>query len=91
MTTIWKFTCRVEDEQIVEMPKEAEILHVASQFGHADSFEIWARVESTYPLVGRKIIVHGTGHPASRDERHIGTLIVANGALVWHVFDGGEA
>lgn len=31
MMTVWKFTLQVTDEQTIEMPQGAEILHVGQQ------------------------------------------------------------
>lgn len=87
---VWKFTARIADDQIVWMPKGAEILHAGSQFGYADRFEIWARVDPDADEVGRMIYVRGTGHPLPDTGVHVASFVVADGALVWHVFDGGE-
>ena len=91
--TVWKFTARIDDDQVVWMPRGAEILHAGIQHGYADRFEIWARVDPDADEVGRFIYVRGTGHPLPDYEppiKHVASFVVAGGALVWHVFDGGE-
>lgn len=92
MKTVWKFSRPIDDDQVVWMPVGAKILHAGSQTGRPDRFEIWAEVDPDAPEVGRFIYVRGTGHPLPEVEEldHIASFVVADGALVWHVFDGGE-
>jgi hypothetical protein len=82
---VWKYTIQVGDEVDVDMPLDAELLHVAAT-GSVDHLELWARVEPTRSIETRRILVRGTGHPVEI-EPYVGTVIV--GPLVWHVFDGG--
>lgn len=84
---VWKFDLHIEDEQVVAMPEGSELLHVGNQTGAIERFTIWARVDPSNPVVNRRILGRGTGHPIG-DEPHIGTT--DNGPLVWHIFDGGE-
>lgn len=91
MKTVWKFTLDVTDEQTVEMPQGAEILLGGNQRPvNITSLEVWALVDPDAPLVRRKFAIHGTGHPVTEGGTHIGSIITAGGALVWHVFDHGE-
>jgi hypothetical protein len=89
-STIWKYDVPVEDTAYVEMPEDAEILHVGQQFPvNISSVTVWARVDPGAPLSHRKLYMRGTGHELGADLPHLGTVIVAGGSLVWHVFDGG--
>ncbi len=85
---VWKYDLAVSDSQTVDMPLDAELLHVESQHGFADLIQLWARVEPTRSIERRQIIMRGTGHEVG-DSPYIGTVVVADGASVWHVFDGG--
>jgi hypothetical protein len=85
-TSVWKYDLRVDDRVLVEMPCGAELLHVGNQTGASDRFTLWARVDTEAPNVAREILVRGTGHPAP-DAPYVGSVV---GALVWHVFDGGD-
>lgn len=88
---IWKYTLELTAAQHVRMPRHAEPIAVAMQ---GDELVMWAIVHlcPDGKTVARKILVAGTGHPSFAEEMtpfgHIGT--VQDGALVWHVFDGGE-
>jgi hypothetical protein len=76
----------VADEQVIKMPKDAQILCVQTQFGNAC---LWALVDDTQPMTERRIRVHGTGHEV-RDVgflHYIGTFQIHGGALVFHVFE----
>ena len=82
--TIWKFPLDVLDEQIISMPRHAEILSVACQ---NDALVMWAKVDPENSLRQHKIHIRGTGHPLDEEEgRFIGTVLMAGGSLVWHVF-----
>lgn len=87
--TVWKYRVPVTDAVYVEMPDQAEILHVGNQNpANISALEIWVRCDPTKPLRNRFIKIVGTGNPCG-DEPHIGSVITAGGQLVWHVFDGG--
>lgn len=87
MSEVWKFTLRIDDQQAVEMPEGAELLHVHEQYG---SLALWALVIPTgQRTVSREILIRGTGTPIWT-QPYVGTAVCAHGALVWHVFDGGE-
>jgi hypothetical protein len=91
--TVWKFPLEVTDWQEIEMPQDAEILHVGDQSPATSprrTLEVWALVDPNNPRVARKFAIHGTGHPVTEGGTHIGSIITAGGALVWHVFDHGE-
>lgn len=90
MFVVWKYTLPVDDEQWIEMPADAEILFVASQRGEISFVSLWAKVDPSRPRVSRRILICGTGHPVAADAAYIGSVIVANGDIVWHVFDGHE-
>ena len=92
MSVVWKYALEIADEQEIVMPQGAELLHVADQEGGIGitSLALWARVIPTgQPDVRRSIIIRGTGHPIWT-QPYVGTAVTAHGALVWHVFDGGE-
>jgi hypothetical protein len=86
LNTVWKFSLEITDDQIVEMPEPAELLHVAEQYGR---LMLWARVDPVAPLVNRLILIRGTGHSVG-SQPHVGTVGQAGGYLVRHVFDGGR-
>jgi len=90
MFTVWKYTLPVDDDQWIEMPADAEILFVASQRNEISFLSLWAKVDPSRPMVNRRILIRGTGHPLEVDVAYIGSVIVADGDIVWHVFDGYE-
>jgi hypothetical protein len=92
MPTIWKYGLSLDDEQIINMPAHAKILHVGVQ---GDSIQMWAMVDPVETNIQhRKIVIVGTGHqmPYADFERvYLGTIIVE--MFVWHIFeihDGGN-
>lgn len=84
MKTIYKYVLKLEDEQTIRMPNGAQILYVAIQ--HA-SVTMWVRIDTDNEPRNYRIFCRGTGHPFSGDEgRHIGTVFIHDGALVFHYF-----
>jgi hypothetical protein len=74
-----------------QMPHGAQLLAVQEQ--HGEAF-VWARVDPSEPPAWRSLWVAGTGLPLpteTDDVPYIGTFQLGNGALVFHVFDCGEA
>jgi hypothetical protein len=84
--TVWKFPLQVTDHQKVEMPRGASILYIAAQFEQPC---IWALCNTTAPKVWRTFATVGTGHPAPElnEGRHVGSYMLRNGNLVFHVFE----
>lgn len=83
---IWKYQLAIEDTQYVQMPRDARLLHVGEQYG---TLCVWALVNPSAPLIGRFILISGTGHSVPNGP-YVGSAVMG-GAFVWHVFDGGES
>jgi hypothetical protein len=84
--TIWKFPAPIQDELEIAMPEGTEVLAVQVQ--HGEPF-IWATVLlPDAPPIPRRFHWRGTGHPLGRAAgcAHIGTIQLAAGALVFHLF-----
>lgn len=82
--TIWKFPVPVADEFSIKMPHGAELLMVAPQ---DDQVCLWARVRPANMIQKRHFILRGTGHPIDFDSKHIGSFLLRNGTLVFHLFE----
>lgn len=87
MITVHKFQFQIEDEFTIEMPRGAQLLHVALQH---DVPCVWAVVITTEPMVKRRFRLAGTGHLLDYTGNPVGSFFQADGALVWHLFDRGE-
>ena len=91
MRQVWKFPLLLAAEQLVRMPQGAKLLSAQTQNGQ---IQLWALVDPTYTeRVNRMIAIRGTGHDvemALSVDKFIGTVQTSGGALVWHLFDGGE-
>lgn len=88
MNTIYKYPIEVTDTQVVRMPKNAEILSIQVQ---NETVCLWAKVDSNEKVMEeRSISVYGTGHPMVHiggKEIFLGTIQLAAGKLVFHVFE----
>lgn len=86
MIAVFKYPFRAVDTQTLKMHEGAVILSAAMQRNTAC---VWARVDTSKPLVERIIHVLGTGHDVGgRKLGHfIGTVLMADGDLVFHVFE----
>ncbi len=88
--SIWKYSLKLTDCQVIEMPKGARLLSVAEQHG---ILCLWALVDTTADKTDRSIVLIGTGHfaPAPNDPfTYVGSTLSDGGNFVWHVFDAGE-
>lgn len=89
MQTVWKFTLSTVEEQTINMPQGARVLHIDTQLSAAGYKPcLWALVDDEAPIVVRVFSVRGTGYPlrdASNSE-YLGTFTRADGSLVYHVF-----
>lgn len=92
MKTIWKFPCDIADDLTINMPLGAQILTVQMQHGVPC---IWALVDDAMPKLAHKFAWRGTGHncdtltPRHHESapKHVGTVQMANGNLVFHLFE----
>lgn len=82
---VFKYKFEITDEQIIEMPAGAKVLTVAQQ--HKDMC-LWALVNPLREPVKLRLWIVGTGHPAGHvaGMRYIGTFMLHDGQLVFHVF-----
>lgn len=88
---VLKYELQVTDEQTVDLPRGAELLHVAQQ-DPSDPLhlQLWALVDPDAPDEPRRFAVRGTGHLCEDFKQgrleHIGTVLCPASGLVWHVF-----
>ena len=81
---IWKYVLEEVSQQVISLPKGAEILTVQVQRGELC---LWARVDQNAAKVGQNIAIHGTGHDLPENiGEYIGTYQKHGGVLVFHVF-----
>lgn len=87
MITVFKYEIPMTIKSVIPLPAGAEILHVAAQ---GDVPMLWARVDTEAPIEPRRFLFLGTGFPFPDDAggyEHIGSMLVRDGALVWHLFE----
>lgn len=85
---IWKSNLKVKDRQTIYLPEGAKIIAVGAQDSTGKTVQLWMEADPKAQIdtVGRRIAIAGTGHDAPPGE-HLGTVITAGGALVWHVYE----
>lgn len=82
---VYKFELPVEDWVTIYPPLGAESLSVQTQNG---KLFLWMRCNPAAAPWPRHIRIAGTGHDlASNVGRHIGSVQMHDGALVFHVFE----
>ena len=91
MSTIYKYQLETTDNQIIYMPKNADILTVQVQNINMKQVPcLWAMVNTDNISKGYKIRIIGTGHEIEEDfeGKYIGTyqLTELSEVLVFHVF-----
>ena len=92
-TRIFKYALDITDTQYVRMPGRSQVLSVAEQNGNLC---LWAQVDCDDGWVNRIIEIIGTGNPISMagltpegqwERKFIGTVVMREVSLVWHVFE----
>ena len=87
MISIWKYPIQCVGTQIIELPEGAEILTAQLQ-REMGRLCLWVKVDTEKPKVIRSIRIYGTGHPIEQEKlKYISTYQVADGMLVFHVFE----
>lgn len=86
MSRIYKYPLVFTEVQEIEMPKGAQVIHVGVQAG---VICVWAIVDPTRPVERRSFAILPTGRPDFNPKivQHLGSVIMAGDALVWHVFE----
>jgi hypothetical protein len=84
MKTIYKYTLKAVDDQLIKIPTGAEILTVQTQKGNA---MLWAAVDPELPVENRHIRIRRTGDRLTDDLVYISTYQMKNGELVFHAFE----
>lgn len=85
--SIWKYELPRSGPAVIEMPARSEVLSVANQDGH---LVLWALVYTAAPTVKRDFYVALTGGDEPLDMRSgdfIGSVLLADGRFVVHVFE----
>ncbi len=85
MKTIWKYILPIQDTQTITMPRGSKPISVGAQWG---SLCLWVEIDPREPEnIEMPIEIRGTGHPLDGSEHHfLGTVVMHEGALVWHVY-----
>jgi hypothetical protein len=87
MNKIWKYILEITDQQYLQLPMGARILSVANQ---NESLVLYALVNPEEQTTENFVVqIFGTGNPIERLDpmsKFIGTVVMENGKLVWHVF-----
>lgn len=82
--TVFKYSLDAADDQTIDMPVGAVILHAAEQDGVPC---VWALVDMQNISEPRRFFTHGTGHRLHSDAKtYVGTVHMYDGAIVLHVF-----
>jgi hypothetical protein len=82
--TVWKFTAPVQDQFAISMPIGAKLLSADIQEGIVC---IWALVDPEEGLETRNFRLAGTGHPIAEHVHFLETMVLHDGALVFHLFE----
>jgi hypothetical protein len=84
MKRVFKYPVEVTDVFSMLMPEGAEVLTVQVQHGQP---QIWALVDDAKPPEQRVFMISGTGHPMTNSRRYVGSFQMAEGRLMWHLFE----
>lgn len=89
--TVHKISVPVNDKAVpFDLPQDARIIHVGCQSPDARWVSVWYEVQlpiRSDAMVTRHFQVFGTGHVVPAGCFYIGTAIVPNKSIVWHVYE----
>jgi len=86
MKTIYKYELNPL-HTVLDMPKGAELLCIKVQRGTPC---LWALVDPDADMEHRPLVVFGTGHEVVNAGKYIGTFLIENDSLVFHVFEATQ-
>jgi len=85
MITVYKYVLPVMDVCTVMIPRGAEFLTVGEQRGDVC---LWAKVDTEKDVEEMTFRIAGTGHALANGKfSYIGTVMMCEGTLVFHVFE----
>lgn len=88
MKRIYKYALDLQDTITVRAPRVLRWLHCDVQHGHP---VLWGEVDIETQEREHVLVLRGTGHDMTGEEgRHIGTIMLQGGALVFHLFEAKE-
>lgn len=82
-----KYPFKPNDYIAFELPATARLLHVDVQ---NEQLCLWALVDLDQPTISRRVRMAGTGHQIKEPAeslRHVSTVLLSDGALVFHFFE----
>jgi hypothetical protein len=88
---IYKYELEIGDEQVRRIPRNSRLLSIANQ---QEKLCVWAEIDADAravpPYDNYKFFIRGTGHVfednALLQPTFLGTVLMAGGSLVWHVY-----
>lgn len=87
MYSVWKFTLKADETQVLELPLNAKLLSTETQ---GDDIVVYALVNTEETEKEYKDIrVYGTGHKIPdviTEYNFLGTAKLYNGSIMFHVF-----
>jgi hypothetical protein len=88
---VYKYPVPLTDAFTIRMPARAQLLDVQVQgperLGYETRVMLWALVDPDGELEARQFRLAGTGHPIAGRVDYVGTVQLAAGALVLHLFE----
>ena len=83
---VWKVPL-TDPVEVVRLPLGAWTVHVAQQDPERPWPTVWVEVDPDQPEIDVMFQVVGTGQPIATGAHHVGSVLTAGGALVWHVYE----
>lgn len=86
---MFKYLLQVQpgDRQTIEMPRGADVKHVAQDTRRWDLIALWAVVDAAAERVRRTFVILATGDPLPSGS-YVGSVV--SGSFAWHVVEVDE-
>src|SRR4051812_14815663 len=89
MTDRAVFKWRVPIDDRLHQIGGGQVVHVGAQYpDDYDVVTVWTIESRERPIdKTRQVQIYGTGHPLPYFATHLGSVVVAEGRFVWHLFE----
>ena len=89
MSRIYKYPLQLTEQQKINMPTGAKVIHVAVQ---REAICLWAIVDPDQPVESRSFGILGTGQPDfnPKEMRHLVSVLMSDVTFGWHVFEPSD-
>lgn len=82
---VWKYQLDFDGKADLHVGADARVVHIAADPTGNYMAVVWVEHTLDGSSLILPLIIHGTGHPITKNAFHVGTVVTPSG-FVWHVY-----